>query len=185
MADFEGETYGEWQVTGEAFGRGPARGALPGQMHVDGFNGKGLVNSFVNGDDSVGTLTSPEFTIERTFLRFLIGGGGWPEKAGVHLVVDGKRVFSAAGPNHKPGGSERLEADGWDVTALAGKTARIEIIDAAKGSWGHINADHFVLTDAKPPLTLIKSETRNPGDRTVAEFSSEEWRPETGSDGEC
>ncbi|TWW08415.1 hypothetical protein E3A20_24580, partial [Planctomyces bekefii] len=30
VADFEGETYGEWQVTGEAFGSGPARGALPG-----------------------------------------------------------------------------------------------------------------------------------------------------------
>src|SRR6185436_3140407 len=64
IADFEGDTYGSWKTTGEAFGPGPARGTLPGQMPVDGFKGKGLVNSFYKGDDTKGTLTSPEFTIE-------------------------------------------------------------------------------------------------------------------------
>ncbi|MCJ7631888.1 hypothetical protein MUP77_05760, partial [Candidatus Bathyarchaeota archaeon] len=37
IADFEGETYGEWKVTGEAFGPGPAQGTLPNQMQVSGF----------------------------------------------------------------------------------------------------------------------------------------------------
>ena len=46
FADFEQETYTPWKVTGEAFGSGPARGSLPGQMAVGGFNGQGLVNSF-------------------------------------------------------------------------------------------------------------------------------------------
>ena len=46
IADFEGDDYGDWKSAGEAFGPGPARGTLPGQMHVDGFKGKGLVNSF-------------------------------------------------------------------------------------------------------------------------------------------
>jgi len=35
--------------TGEAFGPGPARGTLPGQMQVVGFQGRGLVNSFYRG----------------------------------------------------------------------------------------------------------------------------------------
>src|SRR4051794_23272201 len=65
FADFEGTDYGAWKTEGEAFGAGPARGALPGQMAVEGFVGKGLVNSFNKGDDSLGTLTSPEFKIER------------------------------------------------------------------------------------------------------------------------
>ena len=39
IQDFEGEGWGEWKVTGEAFGPGPARGTLPGQMQVDGFKG--------------------------------------------------------------------------------------------------------------------------------------------------
>ncbi|RYD61726.1 MAG: invertase, partial [Verrucomicrobiaceae bacterium] len=51
LADFEKSTYEPWTATGEAFGPGPAQGALPGQMGVDGFRGKGLVNSFFNGDD--------------------------------------------------------------------------------------------------------------------------------------
>src|SRR5216684_2674118 len=49
FADFEGETYGDWKTTGTAFGKGPARGALPGQMPVTGFRGRGLVNSFHGG----------------------------------------------------------------------------------------------------------------------------------------
>ena len=57
LADFEGDTYGDWKTTGEAFGPGPARGTLPGQMEVTGFEGKGLVNSYYKGDASTGTLT--------------------------------------------------------------------------------------------------------------------------------
>ena len=63
IADFEGATYGSWTATGEAFGLGPARGTLPGQMAVSGFKGKGLVNSFHKGDATTGTLTSPEWKL--------------------------------------------------------------------------------------------------------------------------
>ena len=42
IADFEGDDYGGWLRTGEAFGPGPARGTLPGQMTVSGFLGNGL-----------------------------------------------------------------------------------------------------------------------------------------------
>ena len=54
FADFEGQGYGAWKVEGEAFGSGPARGTLPGQMEVSGFRGKGLVDSFLHGDGSTG-----------------------------------------------------------------------------------------------------------------------------------
>jgi hypothetical protein len=76
FADFEGSDYGAWQVEGDAFGKGPAQGTLPGQMAVSGFVGKGLVNSFAGGDRSTGKLTSPKFRIERKYIGFLIGGGG-------------------------------------------------------------------------------------------------------------
>ena len=72
VATFEGEDYGAWGVEGEAFGKGPARGTLPGQMRVGGFVGKGLVNSFNGGDDTTGKLTSPAFKVERKFLAFLV-----------------------------------------------------------------------------------------------------------------
>jgi len=111
VADFEGDSYGEWQTTGEAFGPGPAKGRLPGQMAVDGFLGKGLVNSFFKGDNSTGTLTSPPFTIQRNHIAFLISGGKHPEKACINLVIDRKTVRTATGANDNAGGSEALVAD--------------------------------------------------------------------------
>src|SRR4051812_11194876 len=92
IADFEGTNYGQWKVTGEAFGRAPARGTLTGQMAVDGFLGRGLANSFVGGDNSTGTLTSPPFKIERRYLSFLIGGGGYSNETWVNLLVNNKIV---------------------------------------------------------------------------------------------
>ena len=154
FADFEGETYGEWKVEGAAFGTGPARGSLRGQMPVEGFLGKGLVNSFNGGDGPTGKLTSPEFTVDRAFITFLIGGGDDEEKLCLKLFISGKSVRSATGPNKQAGGSEMLGPASWDVREFAGKTARIEIIDQASGGWGHINVDHILLTDQKPIETL-------------------------------
>jgi fructan beta-fructosidase len=147
VADFEGGDYGDWKATGQAFGQAPARGALPGQMAVDGFEGKGLVNSFVGGDDSTGTLTSAPFTIERPNLSFLIGGGKYPGETCVNLLVNGSVVRTATGPNDKPGGSERLEWQSWDVRELLGKSAVIAVVDNRKGGWGHINVDQIVQSD--------------------------------------
>ena len=105
IADFEGPDYGTWKSSGEAVGNAPAKGTLPGQMRVTGFEWKGLVNTFRGGDSSTGRLVSPEFTVERPFINFLIGGGKHPGKTCMNLVVDGKVVRTATGPNAKPGGS--------------------------------------------------------------------------------
>ncbi len=160
FADFEGTDYAGWTAAGTAFGSEPAQGTLPGQMAVEGFAGRGLVNSFHNGDKGTGRLTSPEFKIERRWVGFLIGGGGFAEKTCVNLLVGGKVVRTATGPNVKPGGSERLERGSWEVAELAGKTARMEIVDEATGGWGHVNVDQIVFTDAKPPQApgLVKKE---------------------------
>jgi sucrose-6-phosphate hydrolase SacC (GH32 family) len=161
IADFEGPDYGAWKTTGTAFGDGPAQGTLPKQMHVDGFLGHGLVNSFDGGDGATGTLTSPSFKIERKYLTFLIGGGGWPGETCMNLLLDGKVVRTATGPNTKPGGSEHLAPAAWDVAEFAGRQAVIQIVDQRKGGWGHINVDQIVLTDdraniplAAPPVPL-------------------------------
>lgn len=151
IADFEGETYGDWKVEGDAFGKGPARGTLPGQMEVSGFAGHGLVNSYFKGDGATGTLTSPPFKIARTYLSFLVGGGGWKDKTCMNLRVDGQIVRTVTGTNTQPGGSEELSPDSWDVSDLIGKTAVLEIVDNEKGGWGHINVDQIVACDTVPP----------------------------------
>lgn len=153
-ADFEGETYGDWTTTGTAFGDGPAAGTLPHQMEVSGFKGKRLVNSFHGGDNAIGTLTSPSFKIERKYISFLIGGGGYEGKTCMNLLVGGKVVRTATGQNTRPGGHELLEESRWDVTDLAGQSASLQIVDNATGGWGHILVDQIVFTDTKPPTIL-------------------------------
>lgn len=148
--DFESDTYGDWAVTGEAFGPGPSRGKLPGQMdNMGGYEGTRLANSFNKGDDSTGTLSSPTFKIQRKYINFLIGGGHHPKQACINLLSDGNIVRTTTGPNDQPGGTEALDWESWDVSDLIGKTVRIQIVDNAKGGWGHINIDHIVQSDKK------------------------------------
>ncbi|HOA53879.1 MAG TPA: hypothetical protein PKI05_16620, partial [Thermogutta sp.] len=92
-------------------------------MEVTGYHGQRLVNSYYNGDGTVGTLTSPPFTLQRHYLAFLIGGGGYHDETYMELVVDGQSVRRAVGPNTAPGGSEELDWAVWDVRELEGKTA--------------------------------------------------------------
>ncbi|MGC8639792.1 MAG: GH116 family glycosyl-hydrolase [Isosphaeraceae bacterium] len=149
--DFE-NGYKNWRVEGKAFGAAPAGGTLPGQQHVSGFEGRALVNSFLEGDDTTGRLISKEFTVERNFIRFLVGGGSRPTTQ-LRLVVEGKTVRATSGRDH-----ERLEPAFWDVSELRGKSAHFEIVDEQKGPWGHINIDRIAFCDQvgdRATLTLL------------------------------
>jgi non-lysosomal glucosylceramidase len=158
FADFESGSYGEWKKTGTAFGDRPARGTLPHQQKVSGYGGQYLVNTFFGGDDSTGTLTSPEFTIRRPYITFKIGGGNFPGKTCINLLIDGKVVRTATGRN-----DERLLPDYWEVSELEGKKALIEIVDRQKGGWGHINIDDIQFADA-PPRNLPHPRLRDQPD---------------------
>ena len=159
LADFEGSNYGAWKVTGTAFGKGPSQGTTGTQMNVSGFLGHGLVSTFNGGDESTGTLTSPDFNIKRKIITFFIGGGGFAGTTCMNLIVDGKVVRTSMGLNTKDGGSEALSPASWDVAALHGKKAHIQIIDKATGVWGHINVDQIVQSDIPvPTITTLQHE---------------------------
>jgi fructan beta-fructosidase len=55
------------------------------------------------------SLTSLAFKVNRKHISFLIGGGMYPGKAFPNLLVDGKVVHTATGPNDGPGGTEALD----------------------------------------------------------------------------
>jgi uncharacterized protein (DUF608 family) len=158
--DFEKETYEGWTATGTAFGGGPIEKAkIPGYQGDVQAQGKRLVNSHNTrqgedvgkGDAHVGTLTSKAFTIERNFISFLIGGGPHKGKTCVNLLVDGKVVDSATGA-----GDNKMQPHAFDVRALAGKSAQIQIVDNEAGGWGNIGADQIVFSDrpGKPPVPM-------------------------------
>lgn len=149
IADFEGADYQGWTPEGVAFGTAPAQGTLSHQGPVSSYKGKGLVNSFLRGDSSKGTLTSPEFTIKRKYMSFLVGGGHHEGEACMNLLIDGRVVRSHTGPN-----DEYMRGAGFDVSEFMGQKVTLRIIDMVEGNWGHINIDHIVLTDQKPDCVL-------------------------------
>ena len=98
------------------------------------------------GDDRQGTLTSPEFTLNRSFVSLLVGGGNRNPETGqvleAQLLVDGNVVRTLAGDN-----AGQLNWKGWDVSEFAGRAAQLRIVDQATGGWGHLTLDHVMLTD--------------------------------------
>ena len=146
IADFEGgQLPAGWRTSGTAFGRGPVAGALPGQDHVSGHLGRGLMNSFHGGDASTGTLTSVPFTITRPCISFLIAGGS-TYLTRLELLVDNQVVHHASGND-----SAVLRWKSWDVAALVGQQAVLRAVDEAITAGGHLLFDHVVMGDAPVP----------------------------------
>ena len=139
--DFE-DGYGNWKVTGDAFGKGPVSAAIAPQKPITGFSGKLFANSFAGkGDQSKGSLRSVPFLIEKPFINFLIGGGSQNTTA-FELYVGGKKVRSASGRD-----VDAFTGSSWEVSAFLGKEGELLLIDEHNGGWGHVILDRIVFSD--------------------------------------
>ena len=150
IADFEGDSYGDWTVAGEAFGTAPASGTLPGQRTVAGYLGVGLVNSHAGGADGTGKFISPVFKLERRFFNFLIGGGYSPGASLKLLVLKDnswQTVQTASGSKYAIWKTQILRWESWDISGNQGLNARIEVVDEATGAEGFIVIDHIIQSD--------------------------------------
>ena len=148
LADFEGNDYGDWKTTGTAFGIGPSHP----HGGVAGFVGKGLADSFGTGDGDQGTLTSPKFVIDNSYVSFLIGGGAHPGQLGMNLLINGMVAETATGNN-----APSLKWQSWDVHKYHGQTAQLEIFDNyTNGDWGHIYVDQIILGN-RPPKAAVET----------------------------
>lgn len=162
IADFEGEDYGDWKVTGEAFGDGPSHSDTH-KNRITGFLGQGFINTYRDGDKSTGELISPPFAMERKFINFLIGGGKHRGRTGIQLVVNGTVVRTAAGHDLKnPGNEEILDWQSLDVSEFIGKQAVLKIVDRHEGGWGHTVVDHIFQSDQSMLSSIPVALNQNP-----------------------
>lgn len=162
--DFEKESYAGWTVTGTAFGAGPVDlASVPAYQGDVRGRGSRVVNSHASApgkevgerDAAQGTLTSPAFVIERNFICFLVGGGNHPGKTCVNLLIDEQVVLSQTGSN-----DNAMKPATWKVSAWAGKTGRIQIVDEESGPWGNIGVDHILFTDQPSAASIpLEQET--------------------------
>ena len=141
-----------WTVEGAAFGDRPmTRATKPAWYGHTAPDGEGFVNSHDGrqapdspaADALTGRLVSPAFALDRDRLTLLIAGGSHVGETEVRLVVDGEVVRTATG--HDAGD---LREAAWDLTGLRGREARLELVDAATGGWGHLVVDAVRLEDA-------------------------------------
>lgn len=132
-----------WEATGDLATEPWRNPSTAGGDYVLGRKRLNTWEGGPKGDDNLGDLTSPAFTIEpgEDHLSFLVGGGkrlnGTLE---VRLLVDGEVVRTATGPE-----AGQLNWQSWDVSEFAGRQARFQVHDDATGGWGHLTVDHLVL----------------------------------------
>ncbi len=160
-SDFESGTLENWTATGSAFTRQPtfgdntaARGNVPCGMQgnywigtYENYDGVAGAPGDVRGDGPTGTLMSREFTIQRRYITFLIGGGNHPGLTGVKLVCEGQEYEMGTGADN-----EAMMPVSFDAQELIGKNATLVIYDQASGGWGHVNVDHFAASDEPAPI---------------------------------
>ena len=159
---FESATLTGWTIEGEAFGKGTAEGSLERQMEVTGYEGNRLANSFHGGDNATGTMTSPEFKIERNFINFLVGGAR-NDDVYIELVINGKSEYLTRSIIE----NSALNWMSWNVKKFKGENAVIRIADnSAARRWGHILIDQIVqsasekidiISDYKIPLKITSN----------------------------
>ena len=172
ISDFESDSYGKWKTTGDAFGTAPVAKTKVAAYQGDlGAHGSKSVNSHASAigestgikDSQIGTLTSPEFTLERKYISFLVGGGSHKGDTCINLLIDGKVIESVTGKNQN-----RMTPGFFTVASHEGKTATIEILDKHKGAWGNIGVDNIVQTDSEPVSSAKLDSQRDYGTMTLA-----------------
>jgi beta-fructofuranosidase len=119
LADFTTESYAPWQTTGVAFGDGPVRHVGPSETRVASSDRRAQ-----NGKGIEGTLTSPEFVIDRDYVNLHLAGGDHAFRAAVSMWVGGKVVRSSTG-----GGNANLHWVTWDVREFRGQQAWLGVYD--------------------------------------------------------
>ncbi|MEP3480639.1 MAG: PSD1 and planctomycete cytochrome C domain-containing protein [Fuerstiella sp.] len=151
-ASFDDLESGGWTATGDAFSKGSIAGAGGPSQQLKGLQGQRSANTFLGTDHVTGTLTSPSFEIKNPAISFLVAGGTLAENVGIHLLIDGEIIMSAAGTR-----GDSLQRRTWLVEDFIGKTAQLQISDQSKGGWGHIVVDDIRFDHSAADLPLVRN----------------------------
>lgn len=134
--DFESSRLKDWQISGDAWGRGPVTSEQQHQQTVGGFGGRRFMNSYHGGDKAMGRAISPPFEIRGRTLSLRVGGGNIDDVRVELQTMDGDVLHVARGEN-----SEVLREVQWDVSEMEAKSVRLVLIDDSQAGWGHLLVD--------------------------------------------
>lgn len=141
---FEGDGFGDWKLSGEAFGKGPAV-ELPPKLKgtVTGYSQDSFGSSTREDFTQMGELESPSFALKNPYVSFLIAGLG--ENVGLEMKVAGEIIFSA-----KPRKKFALQRVTWDVSQWEGQSVSFRLFDESDS--GFIILDHLITHSYPNPV---------------------------------
>ncbi len=133
--DFNRDNYGDWQVSGDAFGQRPSReedfrlDLTPGSARLE-WVGRGQAHSGLVSNRLQGVLRSRTFTIESRYIHYLVAGRGGT----INVVVNGFEkirdpIYGGLTTAVNIGDQPRWITQ--DVGMWLGQTAYIELADGA------------------------------------------------------
>ncbi|KAK9320530.1 glycosyl hydrolase [Lipomyces orientalis] len=142
-----------WTATGDFVGLGPQEASTVDVWNIMGYNGKGVMTTYLFGDIAKGTITSPKFTVTKNYISFLIAGGYYPynpatagtaddNQVSISLVVGGQVVHSQTGTD-----TESLVWRSWNVAGWVGKEAYLVVTDVNTGPFAHLHVDDIIFSD--------------------------------------
>jgi fructan beta-fructosidase len=116
-----------WESTGNLSPMSYKTEMLP--KNVTGFEATAIFNTGYEQAEKTGTLTSPEFVINKKYINFLITGNNNynADDCNVRVIIDGK-VVKYAPPTRFP----LVEWGAMDVSEFSGQKARFEVFDNSK-----------------------------------------------------
>ncbi len=183
LAGFDGASFAPWRATGEAFQGGPARKGP--EAAVAGASGQGYATSAADpARDRArrGALESPEFTLERDYVNFLVAGGDHAFRAAVSLWVEGRVVCTTTG-----GDRDGLAWATWDVRAWRGRRAWIGVYDQCiEDERGWVAVDAIAQSDtprAAPggdvaaAIAQVRRQAVAAIRRNASRAAADPWRP--------
>ncbi len=152
FADFNGDDYGDWFVTGEAFGAAPTR-AAQWDSQTRGLRAAqpGIAHSGLLSNRLRGLLRSPTFTIEHKNMHFRMAGQG----VQIRVIIEGYfmdtfngLLFRGCSATVDTKGQTVWHTQGDDLGNYLGHRAHIEIIDNGDG---FAAIDQIRFSDQGPP----------------------------------
>lgn len=104
-------------------------------------------NKTIVDDGFKGLIASDNFTIDKNYLSFRMGGQKDETNEYVALVRNSDNVilYKNTGEN-----ADHMSVKTWDVSAYQNVSVHIAIVDSSAGSRSHIVADDFTLANAIP-----------------------------------
>jgi hypothetical protein len=164
--DFHRDDYGDWRVTGNAFGDRPSRSGdvrldlAPSSATLERV-GAGVAHSGLGSNRLQGVLRSRTFTIESRYIHYLVAGRGGT----LNVVVDGFEKIRDpiyGGLTTSVNLGDRFQWITQDVSMWIGHTAYLELADGAVPDYhgattgmnnghGYLAVDEIRMSDRPAP----------------------------------